>query len=308
MRIVSLIPSATEILCGLGLREALVGRSHECDFPKGLENLPVLTEPRFDVSGSSREIDAAVKRLSARETADALGVYKVDVDRLRELQPTHIVTQAQCEVCAVSLRDVEAAVAEITGLEARIVSLQPNGLNDVWRDFQRVAEALNAPAAGSRLVSDCLRRLAEIQDRADEAPPIQVVGIEWADPLMAFGNWTPSLIAAAGGVNLFGEAGRHSPWIEWEQIRAADPQAIIVGPCGFTLARGRVDLELLRKQPGWQELRAVRDGRVYLVDGHNFINRPGPRLVETAEIFAEILHSDAFDFGHEDKAWERAVG
>jgi len=307
-RVISLIASSTEIVCALGLEDWLVGRSHECDYPPAVKDLPACTRPRFDVCGSSREIDERVKSL-ARDSAlaDALSVYEVFPEKLRELKPTHIITQTQCEVCAVSLRDVERAVAELTGSQPAIISLQPNRLADCWEDFMRVASGLGATEAGIRLVADLQARIQEIEFRASPLSPQPGVAlIEWADPLMAAGNWMPELVASAGGRNLFGEPGRHSPAMSFSGLAAADPDVIFVAPCGFSLERTREDLPALEAQPGWRDLRAVREGRVYLADGNRYFNRPGPRLVESVEILAEALHPEVFRFGHEGDGWERA--
>ena len=307
MQIISLIASSTETICALELEEFLVGRSHECDYPPTVRQLPVCTQPRFDVSGSSREIDERVKSLQRESlVTDALGVYEVFPERLRELQPTHIVTQAQCEVCAVSLRDVERAVAEVTECHATIISLQPNSMADFWADICRLASALGRTEDGVRLVANLQARVQEIEMRARslrEKP--RVACIEWADPLMAAGNWMPELVQMAGGENLFGEAGKHSPWMKFEELEQADPDVLFVSPCGYDMARTRQDVPLLEAQSGWSELRAVRDGNVYIADGNQYFNRPGPRLVESLEILAEILHPGTFQLGHEGTGWEK---
>jgi iron complex transport system substrate-binding protein len=295
--------------------------------------LPVCTRPRFDASGSSREIDAAVKSVLRRSMAvdvvgaaagpgstlanselpelgagDALSVYEVFTERLRELQPTHIVTQAQCDVCAVSLRDVERAVREIADCSPQIISLQPNSLNDIWDDIGRVAAGLGVDEDGERLIASLRARMQGIKERAatiGRRP--RVACIEWADPLMAAGNWTPELIEMAGGENLLGVAGQHSPPISFEDLAAADPDVIVIAPCGFSLERTREDMPVLAALPGWQDLSAVRHTQVFLADGNQYFNRPGPRVVETVKILAEILHPDVFAFGHEGSAWERMV-
>jgi iron complex transport system substrate-binding protein len=309
MRIITLIASATETVCALGLREFLVGRSHECDYPESVTELPICTRPRFEVTGSSRQIDERVKSL-ARESVvkDALGVYEVFPEKLRELQPTHIVTQAQCEVCAVNLRDVEIAVQKVADCEATIISLQPNNMVDFWASLCTAASHLGTTSAGVQLVANLQSRMERIESEVRPLPLAarpSVACIEWVDPLMAAGNWTPELIHMAGGDNLFGEPGNHSPWMSFDELRQKNPDAIVIAPCGFDLARTRQDLPLLQAQPGWNELRAVRDGRVYLADGNQYFNRPGPRLAETLEILAEILHPDRFEFGHEGATWER---
>ena len=307
MRVVSLLAASTEIVCALGYEAALVGRSHECDFPASVERLPVCTRPRFAVGGTSAEIDAAVRELARRGAAeDALGVYEVLAERLAELAPTHIVTQTQCEVCAVSLRDVEQAVRRMTRCEAQLISLAPNTLADVWEDFRRVARALGDAEAGERLVGECRARIEAVSRRV-AGPPVRVAVVEWADPPMTAGNWTPALVAVAGGEDLFGREGEHSGYIEWEAVRAADPEAIVVAPCGYSLERAAEELPLLERLPGWCDMNAVRASRVFVADGNRFFNRPGPRLAETVEILAEMLHPETFRFGHEGDAWRRAA-
>jgi iron complex transport system substrate-binding protein len=300
MRVVSLLPSATEIVAALGCADRLVGRSHECDFPVGVERLPALTAPRLKLEGLSGDIDKRVKEVLAK----ALSVYEVDADRLRVLAPDLIVTQSQCEVCAVSLPDVEAATCDWTGQAVEIVSLAAVDLAGVWTDVRRVAASLALPDAGDAVVRQAEARIATIAARAADLPQPSVACIEWLDPLMAAGNWMPELIALAGGRNLFGEAGKHSPWMTWDDLAAADPEVILVLPCGFDLARNRSESTLLARDPRWRRLSAVRSGRVYLTDGNQYFNRPGPRLVESLEIVAEILHPQAFDFGHRGAAWE----
>ena len=299
--IVSLIPSATEIVCALGFEGDLVGRSHECDYPSSVLDLPALTEPKFDVQGSSREIDARVKHV----LRDALSVYRVDEARLNQLAPDIIVTQAQCEVCAVSLSEVERVARECLDTPAQIVSLEPMQLADVFADILRVAEALGAPERGAALTLELQTRIDDIAGRAADLPKRTVACVEWIDPLMAGGNWVPELVELAGGIALFGKAGEHSPWLFWDDLWAADPDVIVVMPCGFDIERSQQEMPALTAQPGWKTLRAIREGQVYLTDGNQYFNRPGPRLVDSLEILAEILHPDAFHFGHEGTGWVR---
>ena len=208
MRVVSLLASATEIVCALGLEDQLVGRSHECDHPPSILHLPVCTSPKFAVTGSSADIDRRVKDTLQTDTS----VYAVDAALLDELRPDVIVTQAQCEVCAVSLRDVQAAVTRMR-TDPRIVSLNPNALVDVWADVRAVAAGCGVPDRGERLVAVLQSRLRAVSDRTAGLPRPTVACIEWIEPLMAAGNWVPELVELAGGVNLFGEAGKHSPWM-----------------------------------------------------------------------------------------------
>jgi iron complex transport system substrate-binding protein len=301
MRIVSLLPSATEIVCALGYESSLVGRSHECDFPTGIERLPVCTESKVHGALTSEEIHARVGAILEHD----ISVYRVDAELLRELEPTHIVTQVQCDVCAVSLRDVEAAVADWAGMEApRIVPLNPQSLEDVFADIARTAHAIGDDEAGGALVGrmrDAMQSIALTAADAHDKP--RVATIEWLAPLMSAGNWAPELVHLAGGIDVLGEAGKHSAWMEWEQLEAADPDLLVIFPCGFGLRDVERDLHHLTRRGEWPRLRAVRSGDVFLIDGNQYLNRPGPRLVESLEIFAEIFHPDRFAFGHEGKGW-----
>jgi iron complex transport system substrate-binding protein len=301
LRIISLIASATEIVCALGFEQNLVGRSHECDFPEWVTRLPMCTTPKFNVAASSREIDRQVKEI----VQEALSVYRVDAALLEQLRPTHIVTQSQCEVCAVSLKDVEEAVCLITSSRPAIVSLEPNSLADVWSDIRRVGQALGAASRAEELVERLQARMNRVTEQIGSLPRPRVAGIEWIEPLMATGNWMPELIERAGGTNLFGEAGRHSPWMTWEDLATKDPDIIFVAPCGFDIPRTLEEMRLLESKSGWESLSAVRNNRVFVADGNQYFNRPGPRLAESLEILAEILHNGVFNFGYENKGWLR---
>jgi len=300
-RIVSLIASSTEIVCALGFENNLVGRSHECDFPESVKKLPVCTETKFVTDGTSYEIDQRVKAI----LQEGLSVYRVDAGKLNELRPDIIITQTQCEVCAVSLRDVEAAVCDLIDSRPQIVSLRPNSLADVWADIMRVAQALGIHERGRLLVQQLQQRMAAIAEAAQALPSRpRVACIEWIEPLMAAGNWMPELVEMAGGLNLFGDAGKHSPWMTWEQLCEKDPDVIIVLPCGFDIPRTRQEMPTLAQKPEWPQLQAVRNHRVFLADGNQYFNRPGPRLVESLEILAEILHSGVFSFNHARIGWQ----
>ena len=318
-RIVSLIASSTEIVCALGFGDQLVGRSHECDFPEWVKRLPQCTEPKFNVEGTSYEIDQRVKAI----LQEGLSVYRVFADKLRELKPDVIVTQVQCEVCAVSEKDVEAAVCQLVETRPKIVSLNTNALEDFWADIMKVAAALDAPERGVDLVDSLRGRMKAVEDQVNallspspqpspsmEREPIRKGGyrphvafIEWIDPLMSCGNWMPTLIEMAGGVNLFGEAGQHSPWMSWEDLKAKDPDLIVVSPCGYDIAKTRQEMGPLVSRPDWSNLKAVKNKKVFLADGNQFFNRPGPRLVESLEMLAEMFHPTAFHFGHQGKGW-----
>jgi iron complex transport system substrate-binding protein len=277
-RVVSLIASATEIVCALGARDLLVGRSHECDFPPELARLPSLTEPKFLVTGTSYDIDARVKAI----VQEGLSVYRVDAERLEALRPDIIVTQDQCDVCAVSLKDVEAALCAWGGRKVEIVSLKPDALADIWEDITKVARALGRERQGKRLVEELKARMASIAEQSGAARTRpRGAMIEWVDPLMAGGNWMPELVQLAGGENLFGVAGQPSPWLDWDEVVAADPDLILVHPCGFDMARTLEEMPLLEHRSGWRELKAVLRGRIFVADGNQYFNRPGPRIVES---------------------------
>jgi iron complex transport system substrate-binding protein len=303
-RVVSLIASATEIVCALGARDLLIGRSHECDFPPEVARLPSLTEPKFLVTGTSYDIDARVKAI----VQEGLSVYRVDAERLEALRPDIIVTQDQCDVCAVSLKDVEAALCAWGGRKVEIVSLKPDALADIWEDITKVARALGRERQGKRLVEELKARMASIAEQSGAARTRpRVATIEWVDPLMAGGNWMPELVQLAGGENLFGVAGQPSPWLDWDEVVAADPDLILVHPCGFDMARTLQEMLLLEYRPGWRELKAVRRGRIFVADGNQYFNRPGPRIVESLEIMAEIFHPELFPSRHEGEGWIRYV-
>jgi iron complex transport system substrate-binding protein len=301
-RIVSLIASATEIVAALGLEDQLVGRSHECDYPPSVARLPMCSEPRINVHGTSREIDERVKAV----LQDALSVYRVFAEELERLAPTVIITQTQCEVCAVSLKDVEAAVCKLVSSQPKIVALEPMTLDDVWQDIASVAEALDVPERGKAFVAGLKRRLMEIRTKTllfSTRP--RVACLEWIDPLMAAGNWVPELVELAGGQNVFGQAGLHSPWMTWEELLTRDPEVIAIMPCGFDIPRTLSELEPLTSRAQWNQLSAVRNSQVFVTDGNQYFNRPGPRLVESAEILAELLHPGSIPFGHLGTGWIR---
>jgi len=296
MRLVSLLASATEMIAALGCLDQLVGRSHECDYPPEVQSLPVVSTVQIDIDTDSAQIDAQIKQLAQSKLAPqeaalkALSIYAIDIEQLEALKPDVIFTQTQCEVCAVSERDVIQALQHLTGLQPRIVSLAPHRLSDVWEDVLRVGRAVGHYEHARELVRGYQQRLERLRSATGQLgvrPRVTV--LEWLDPLMAAGNWTPELVAYAGGENVFGEVGLHSPWLSWEELKASDPDVLVLSPCGFTLERTMVDVELLRQHPAWQSLRAVQDGRVFVIDGNQYLNRSGPRLVESAELLGHAL-------------------
>jgi iron complex transport system substrate-binding protein len=305
MRIVSLLPSETEIVAALGLADKLVGRSHECDWPLGLGHLPVLTQSKINPLADASTIDLDVRAL----VEDGVSVYKLDADAIRALQPDFVITQSQCELCAVSLGEVEAALrdwlaaAEVDA--AQVVSLEPMALTDVAVDIDRVGVALGVREKAAALNAQMADGFAALRAQTAALATRKVFFMEWTVPLMGAGNWMPETIAAAGGAAVLGQAGVHSQTVSMADIAAADPDVIVVGPCGFSIERAAQELAPLTPRDDWQALRAVRDGQVYLVNGNHFFNRPGPRLLQSAQIIAEILHPDVFLANNHGTGWLR---
>jgi iron complex transport system substrate-binding protein len=325
-RIASLLASATELVCALGLGERLVARSHECDFPAWVKRLPAVSKPTFDIGGSSGDIDARVReRLRA-----GAPLYEVDEGLLASLAPDVIVTQTHCEVCAVSPGDLSSwdpqrvpdpprwgsggkapyAPTRSHGRPAtldrrQVVALEAGTIDGILDGFQKVADVLGASDAGRALVADVRARLAALAARTRALPAPTVACLEWIDPVFAMGNWGPELIALAGGVCALGTAGAHSTTLPWQALRDADPDVIVVAPCGFGLERTLAEMPTLAAQSGWGELTAVRAGRVAVADGNLYYNRSGPLLFDTPEILAEILHPTAFPPAREGTVWRR---
>lgn len=300
-RIVSLLPSATEMVCALGCGAQLVGRSHECDFPPEVSSLPICTESKLLAHASSRAIDEQIHNLLAA----SLSIYRLNPRLILELRPTLILTQAQCDVCATSETEVVKALAHWPGSPPQILSLTPHRLADVWEDIRRLAAVMGVAERGREVLRTLKNRCVDVIEKACMLGRPTVACLEWLDPLMGAGNWVPELVDLAGGRCLFGEPGKHTGRLKWEDLRAADPDIIVAMPCGFDLTRTRAELAALSSRAGWAELKAVRQGRVFLCDGSAFFNRPGPRLVESLEILAETIHREKFRFGHEGRGWQR---
>ncbi len=295
MRIVSLIASATEIICALGFENQMVGRSHECDFPEGITRLPACSSPKIDVSVSALEIDRQVKRV----VQESLSVYRVDTEKLKMLKPDIIITQDHCEVCAVNLKDVKQAVCDWLENTPKIVSLRPNNLADIWIDIKNVAQALGVPKRGDDLIRAIQTKMEKISTAAKNINKKYSVGcIEWFDPLMAAGNWVPELVGMLGVVDLFGIPGEHAPCLTWDSLVDRNPDFILTMPCGWGLSRSQKELSCLTSDSRWNQLKAVKNNRAYLTDGNQYFNRPGPRLLESMEIMAEIIYPKVFNFGH----------
>ena len=298
-RVLSLLSSTTEIIYALGCGDKLIGRSHECDYPEEVSELPICTIPKFNVDGTSREVDDEVKSL----VQSALSIYYINEKLLKELKPDIIFTQSQCEVCAVSVSDVENALKNITGLSSRVISVEPNSIEDIFNDILTIAEILNVRKKGKELVELIKAKIDSTEKIVYQKSSPSVAAIEWIDPLMAAGNWVPQLIKVAGGKNLFGEAGKHSPWMKYNDLVEQDPEIIIVMPCGYDIKKSLIEIKALESKKGWGSLKAVRNRNVYITDGNQFFNRPGPRIIESLEILLEIIHSDFSESKHIDSGW-----
>jgi iron complex transport system substrate-binding protein len=298
-RIVSLVPSATEMVCALGRREQLVGRSHECDFPPDVASLPVCSSAWISSGASSAAIDAAVKSAAA----SGASLYEIDAPRLAALRPDILLTQAQCGVCAISQEDVAKAAAQIPGAPPKIIATGAVRIADLWKDILAVAEGIDAREEGRELVSALKNRMVDVLQKTCSMKRRPTVAcLEWLDPLMAAGNWMPELVDFAGGQNLFGEAGKHSPWLTWPELKAKNPDVIILLPCGFSLERARQEAAALSRHADWRTLHAVKSKKVFVTDGSHYFNRPGPRLVDSLEILTEILWPRRFGHAH-DESW-----
>lgn len=293
MRILTLTPAATEIVCALGFEDQLVGRSHGCNYPEAVAALPAFTMPPAEPLAADAPF-ALTTHLS--------GMYRVDLAAVEQLAPDVIVTT----VTPGSEDAARAALGELFEDAPLLINLTQSEVADVLANITRVSGLLGAPERGAALMLKTDARLKDIYTRAaDIQPKPTVAALQWIDPLMICGNWVPELITMAGGVTLFGRAGKPSFWIDWDDLWAADPDRIIIMACGSPLEATRAALPALTRQPGWATLRAIRDKHVYITDADHFFSRPSPRMALSLEILAEILHPNVFRFGHEGAGWER---
>ena len=300
-KIVTLIPSATEIVAFLGQKNSIVGRSHECDYPKDLNNIIKLTSPKINVDGTSGEIDKQINTI----LENSLSVYKVDIEQLKILEPDFVVTQSQCEVCAVSFSEVEEIVAKYLSNKTKIISLQPNSLSEVFNDIERVAYAIDVKEKTSnKLIKSLEIRLENIKNKTLKQKKPTVACIEWIEPLMAAGNWIPEMVEISGGEDIFGKSGKDSHWIKFNEIENTDPEIIVFLPCGFDIIKTKNEVKnLIIKDKKWHNLKAFKNKNFFIVDGNQYFNRPGPRLIESIEILAEIFHPHLFNFNHKNSGW-----
>lgn len=298
-RIVSLLPSATEIICEVGLGDHLVGVTHECDWPPFVRDLPKVTLTFIPHDASSREVDSLVRERI--ESGKAL--YSLHSETLREIRPDLIVTQALCDVCAVAESEVHAAASALPG-DARVIALEPMRLAEVFESMRIVADAAGVPGAGAAAVARLEARVDSVRRRTHEiGERPSVVFLEWIDPPFCAGHWTPEIVRIAGGMELIGRIGQPSRTLGWDEIVQADPDVLVVACCGYDQARSLADLPILASQPGFHQLRCAGSGQIFVIDGSAYFNRPGPRLVDSLEILAHTLHPNA----HQPHSGDRAI-
>ncbi|MXV64604.1 ABC transporter substrate-binding protein [Natronorubrum sp. JWXQ-INN-674] len=291
MNIVTTLPSATETVAALGIEP--VGVSHECDYPPGVEELPSVTTSRIDAEASSGEIDEQVLETAENDE----GVYDVDTDLLEDLDPDLIVTQGMCDVCAVDEVVIADAVDTIEA-DPEILTTDPHSVADVLDDLERIGRATDREERAREVRADLESRIDAIQNRTADLEPAErprVAIFDWTDPVMIAGHWTADLVEWAGGEYGLADSGERSRPREWTDIREYDPELIVVAPCGFGLAQTAENTSDLTAREGWDDLSAVREGRVWAMDGHHYLNRPGPRLVDTLEALAPIVQPELFD-------------
>jgi iron complex transport system substrate-binding protein len=271
LNVVTLLPSATEIVCGLGLESTLVGVSHSCNYPQSISRLPVMTSTRVPYTEPSAVIDEYVRE----HLADNAALYDLDIDALTAVAPDVIVSQALCDVCAVSTGDVVAALTELPS-QPTLVDLNPNNLDDVFADCERVGAALGQSLHAARYTQAL----------------IDVAFLEWLDPPFNGGHWNPELVGIAGGTDLLGASGAPSSTLEWADVAASEADVLFIACCGLSTKRALQDVEKACQRREWQSLSAVRNGRVYVTDGDAYFARPGPRLIDGLEMLAHALHPD----------------
>ena len=295
MKIVSLIPSATEIIFALGLCDNLVGISHECDYPKEILKLPKLTTSRIKTEQSSIKIDYDIKKILEK----SLSVYEVKSDLLRKLDPDVIITQSQCSVCAVSLKDVEECLRKFINRKPLLIDLKPNTFNEVLNDINRVGEKLNKKSESQILIKNIKNEISKIKEKTSHSNIKNVLCIEWIEPIMTAGNWVPQLVEFAGGKSVLAKSGKNSNFIKLEYINFKEVDIVIFMPCGFDIKRTKEEIS----KANVDYLSNLKNKKTFIVDGNKYFNRPGPDLLESTRILAEIIHPDIFPAKQNIKRW-----
>ena len=298
-KIITLIPSATEIISFLGLESQLVGVSHECDFPEKVKSLKKLTKTDIKTNVSSYNIHLQIEKI----LENSLSVYKVDENLLKYLNPDVIITQDQCNVCAVELSKVKEVTSSYLNKEVDIISLQPKSFKNIFENIEYVAKKLNVfNALNKNKINKLLHRISDVRQKKKSFK--NVICIEWCNPLMTAGNWIPDMVKIAGGNELFGINNKSSHWIDFKSVRDFNPEVIIFMPCGYNLLQTQRDVaSLFENNVNWKNLSAYKNKKLYLVDGNQYFNRPGPRIVDSLEILAEIFNPDVFNYGYKGSGW-----
>ena len=298
-KIITLIPSATEIISFLGLDSQLVGVSHECDFPEKVKSLKKLTKTDIKTNVSSYNIHLQIEKI----LENSLSVYKVDENSLKYLNPDVIITQDQCNVCAVNLSQVKKVTSSYLNKEVDIISLQPKSFKNIFENIEYVAKKLNVfNALNKNKINKLFHRISDVRQKKKSFK--NVICIEWCNPLMAAGNWIPDMVKIAGGNELFGINNKNSHWIDFKSVRDFNPEVIIFMPCGYNLLQTQRDVaSLFENNVNWKNLSAYKNKKLYLVDGNQYFNRPGPRIVDSLEILAEIFNPDVFNYGYKGSGW-----
>jgi iron complex transport system substrate-binding protein len=295
MKIISLIPSATEIIFALNLGNSLVGISHECDYPKGILKLPRLTTSRIKTEQSSLKIDYDIKKILEK----SLSVYEVKSNLLRKLDPDVIITQSQCSVCAISLKDVEECLRKFINKKPLLIDLKPNTFDDVLKDIDRVGEKLNKKVESRILVKNIKNEINKIKAKTSHSKITNVLCIEWIEPIMTAGNWVPQLVEFAGGKCVLAKSGENSNFIKPENINFNEVDIVIFMPCGFDIKRSKEEISKAK----FDYLSNLKNKKTFIVDGNKYFNRPGPDLLESTRILAEIIHPDIFPAKQNIRRW-----
>jgi iron complex transport system substrate-binding protein len=291
LRIVSFLPSATEIVYALGLGSELVGVSHECDFPSDAKGKPKMIETAFDTRKlESERIDQLVMEYTKRGER----LYKIKFEEFKRANPDLVVTQELCDVCAIGAEDVLAAVNQL-GKPVKVVSLNPHSLSDIERDIRSIAKAADRPEKAEQLIAKLNEKAEAVRKLTENVQRPRVFSVEWLKPIMNAGHWVPEMVEYAGGIDELAERGQPSRYIEWDSVLKFDPEVIILMPCGFTTSKTIEQARYFFEQPKAKQLNAVRNDRVYATDGHNYFSRSGPRLFDGIGTLAHIIHPELFN-------------
>ncbi|GAB4234681.1 MAG: cobalamin-binding protein [Chlamydiales bacterium] len=303
IKIISLIPSGTEIVCSLGFKGNIVGRSHECDFPHDIQKIPICTKSHIDSSADSKQIDEQVRY----RLINYLSIYELDINLISQLNPNIIITQSQCNICAIGSEEVEDNLAFKMSFneKLKLVNLVANDLETIFDDIQRIADALEVSSKGFSLIKHMKNEIFNLNSKIH---PLfnkpRIACIEWIDPLMVAGNWVPALVELAGGENLFSIKGHPSPWLKAEKLISADPDIIIVMACGFDIKRTIKEMNTFFKIKEFKNLNAIRNKRLFVTDANHFFIRPGPRIIDSLKILCEIIHPEKFQPTYKGLGWE----